>query len=133
MPIDRIALEAFQKRLMKVCARDTSFDGEGWSPKNPLWGHCAVATLLAQELFGGQIVRTLLDDTPFAAMGSHYALKIDGEIFDPTAPQFEDQYPANRQWKSTTSKDASITPEYFLNNENTRKRFNLLKSRYQAL
>jgi deoxycytidylate deaminase len=84
--------------LPTVCSRDTSADPGGWTPKNPLWGHCAVVSLVAQSLFGGSLRRGSLDGTPFAAMRSHYwnchgSLEYDltSEQFGATPPRLESE------------------------------------------
>lgn len=91
----------FLEILRIACRKDTSVDPNGWSPENPLWEHCAVVSLVAQNMFGGYLVRASLGNTPFAFMRSHYAIKRmrDGIIVDFTRDQFEEQYPKNLTWE----------------------------------
>ena len=82
-------VEQFKKILPLICNWETSADPKEWTSKNPLWGHCAVVSLIAQNLFGGELVRASLRGTPFEESGSHYWNKLlDGEESDFTEEQF---------------------------------------------
>lgn len=86
----------FCKLLSALCDAETSADSAGWTAEqqNPLWGHCAVVSLVACNLFGGRLLRASLAGTPFASAGSHYWNELsDGTIIDFTAPQFGNRYP----------------------------------------
>jgi len=76
----RINAYEFAQVLIRICDKETSADPENWSPDNPLWGHCAVASLLAQDVFGGDLVRASLEGTPFATMRSHYWNRFPGSL-----------------------------------------------------
>ena len=120
-------IEEFKKILPKICDRETSLDPDGWTPENPLWGHCAVVSVLAQQKFGGELLRASLEDTEFARMRSHYWSRLfDDTIEDFTAPQFGDNYP--RGLKAETR-----TVEYVLSNPETNKRYELLLKRFKSL
>lgn len=85
----------FKELLPVICDQETSQDSNGWTPENPLWGHCAVVSLVAQNLFGGELLRGSLTEVPgFEHMRSHYWNKLaDGNIEDFTKPQFGANYP----------------------------------------
>lgn len=86
--------EEFAELLPALCNAETSMDPAGWTPRNPLWGHCAVVALVAQNVFGGKLLRALLAGTPFAAMGSHYWNELPNGIrVDFTMSQFGRNYP----------------------------------------
>lgn len=89
-------VEFLEQLLPQVCDRDTSLDDQGWTPGNPLWGHCAVVALVVQDLFGGDILRASLEHIPaFAHLRSHYWNRLpDGRVIDLTRTQFGQQYPA---------------------------------------
>ncbi len=96
----KITPERFEKLLPSICDRETSSDPKNWTLDNPLWGHCAVVSLVAQNLFGGELMRALLTHIPkFAHMRSHYWNRLPDKTgsltkeFDFTAPQFGDEYP----------------------------------------
>lgn len=82
--------EAFAALLTSLAARDTSADPDGWTPQNPLWGHCAVAATVAQDRFGGTLLRASLENHPkWAQMRSHYWNQFpEGIQRDLTEPQF---------------------------------------------
>lgn len=91
---DAFTPERLQKILPAVCSFETAQDENGWTPLNPLRGHCAAVSLVAQDLFGGDLMRASLAGTPFAEMGSHYVNRLpSGVIWDFTAPQFGGDYP----------------------------------------
>lgn len=89
-----ITPEEFDRLIPAICAADTSADPSGWSEINPTWGHCAVVALLAQDIFGGELLRGSLSGTPFAAMTSHYWNRLEGgQEADFTAAQFGGRRP----------------------------------------
>ena len=115
-----ISIEEFKALLPSICDQVTAVDTNAWTPNNPLIGHCAVVTLLAQNLFGGEILRTTLENTEFANMGSHYFNLLPGFIMmDFTAPQFGSRYPL-------LPPPEKRTREYLLSNPDTKLRYKLL-------
>ena len=111
----------FTQLVTQACKRETSADPYGWSEENPTWGHCAVVALLAQDYFGGEILRASLAGTPFETSGSHYRNKDD----DFTEGQF-----------GGSQLDLIFEPrtrEYLLSNIDTATRYNLLKAAFDAL
>ena len=73
-----VALEIFAERLSKAWSRETS---SLWSPGNPARGQCGVTSLVVQDVFGGQILKTVLQKGP------HFYNSIEGRRFDFTASQ----------------------------------------------
>lgn len=95
-----INIAQFRDVLPSVCCRDTSLDADGWSADNPLQGHCAVVSLVAQNLFGGQLLRASLENTVFASMRSHYwNLLPENREEDFTRAQFGTNFPAGLEGK----------------------------------
>jgi hypothetical protein len=115
--------QEFTRILATICDAQTSQDPSGWSTSNHLWGHCAVVSLLAQDLFGGTLQRVSLEDTPFAASRSHYYNQLPTGLADFTAEQFG-------TWSPTNLPAESRTREYVLSHEPTRVRYELLKARF---
>ncbi|HWY20742.1 MAG TPA: hypothetical protein VNX26_05935 [Candidatus Acidoferrum sp.] len=75
-------------RLQVAWRADTSAIPGRWSPGVPSFGQCAVTALIVQDLFGGELRRSLI------AGGSHYWNRLpSGEEIDLTSDQFE-VYPA---------------------------------------
>lgn len=86
----KVIIERFIELLPSICDKETSSDPKNWTSKNPLWGHCAVVSLVAQNLFGGKLARASLEDTEFAIMGSHYwNILPDGTGEDFSVSQFQ--------------------------------------------
>jgi hypothetical protein len=54
-----------------------------WQAGDPARGQCNVTTLLVNELFGGEILKTPLTE------GDHFYNRIDGKRIDLTDSQFE--------------------------------------------
>ena len=118
---------AFLKRVREIVDADTSADSGGWTPNNPLWGHCVVVSLLAQDEYGGEILRASLKHIPkYADLGSHYWNRLsDGKEVDFTAEQYPD----------LTFEDLSgelRERERILVHPATASRYKLLKSRFTA-
>ncbi len=89
-----ITIEKFKEILPSICCVETSQDPKNWTLENPLWGHCAVVSLVAQNLFGGELLRASLEGTEFAASRSHYWNRLpNGQEEDFTKAQFGDRYP----------------------------------------
>lgn len=100
--------------------RDTSATPTEWSEANPSRGHCAVAALIVNDQHGGAIMRCI---TPSGE--SHYFNRLpDGSLIDVTAGQFN-ELPAYRLASERTR-------EYLLSNDDTRRRYELLRERMAA-
>lgn len=119
-----ITPEQFKKILPSICDKETSQDPDGWTPDNPLWGHCAVVSLVAQNLFGGELLRaSLVGVKGFEHMRSHYWNRLaDGTFEDFTKSQFGESYP--------TGLKAEVRDRvYVLSFPETMKRYKLLAYR----
>ena len=116
--------QTFVEKVLHVVQRDTSFDPEKWSPENPLWGHCGVISLLAQDVFGGELMRGSLQNIPkYKYLKYHYWNKIDGVDVDFTHGQFTDI--------SYTDLESHIrSRESALEHKDTEERYLLLKTRF---
>lgn len=114
----------FKALLPLICDRETSQSPDGWTENNPLWGHCAVVSLLAQNIFGGELLRASLAEIPeFAFMRSHYWNKLeDGTIEDFTKPQFGKNYPLELKAEIRNR-------DYAVSYSETAKRYKLLAFR----
>ncbi len=119
MSQQKISLKRFVEILPSLCAPDTAAGGgRGWTPENPTWGHCAVASLLVQNLFGGELLRISLKDTAFAEGGSHYYNRLpNGMMIDTTVAQFSGRLPVH------TIPAETRTREYVIGGADTRQRY----------
>jgi len=91
-----ISPDEYLAMLFRVCDCATSLDDAGWTRDNRLYAHCAVVSLVAQDLFGGTLLRATLEPYPeFAHMRSHYWNRLpDGREIDFTEAQFQGRKPA---------------------------------------
>lgn len=89
--VPTLSVEQFKKILPKICDKETSSDPNNkWKQENPLWGHCAVVTLIANNLFGGEMLRAEM----VGQNDSHYWNKLPyGNEKDFTRDQFGGSYP----------------------------------------
>lgn len=87
-----ITIEQFENIAPQICGRDTAYWPEKWTSDNPFKDHCAIITLLANNLFGGQIMRAKMEDGD-----SHYwnRFPLNGMMveYDFTKSQFGNAYP----------------------------------------
>lgn len=119
-----IPFETFVESLKNVASRDTSADPDGWTINNPLWGHCAVVALLAQDVYGGELMRGSLEEVPkYAYLRSHYWNRIDDKEIDFTKDQYSDLSYTNLE---SEVRDRSSVLEH----PDTVRRYMLLKSRF---
>ena len=87
-----ISKENIQAVFSTVARKDTSADPENCTQANPLWGHCAVASLVAQDYLGGSLMRGSLKEVErYAYLRSHYWNQlVDGTLCDFTSEQYPD-------------------------------------------
>ncbi|WP_429908023.1 YunG family protein [Geobacillus thermodenitrificans] len=79
--------------LMKVWSIESS---SKWTPQNPAKGQCGVTALVVNDIFGGEILKTLTPE------GWHFYNKINGQLYDLTESQFSEaieymDIPSNRE------------------------------------
>ena len=116
--------ENFTEILKEIADKDTSADPGHWTKENPLWGHCAVVALLAQDYFGGDLIRSSLKEIKkYSHLKSHFWNRLpDGKEVDFTKEQFKDI--------SIEDLDGEVrSRESVLNHTDTIRRYNLLKER----
>lgn len=84
--------DKFIEILKKVSTQETSFNPSGWTENNPLWGHCAIAALLAQDYFGGEIMKgSLKGNDKYKYLKSHFWNRLpEGREVDFTKDQYTD-------------------------------------------
>jgi len=75
--------KGIEDSLLKCWSRETS---SKWTVENPSCGQCGVTALVINDLFGGRILRTRIDDQ------WHYYNWIDGQRFDFTRNQFRFEF-----------------------------------------
>ena len=115
----------FLNKVRKILSKETSFDPDNWTKNNPFYGHCAVVTLLAQDFFGGKILKSSLLNTSFSALKSHYWNLFLSEEKDFT----EEQFKKNKPRLIGEIKERRL----LLTNENTLQRYLSLRDRFLKL
>ncbi|MCY0386786.1 hypothetical protein OVY01_05960 [Robbsia sp. Bb-Pol-6] len=75
------------RALSTVWSGDTASPSEGWSAANPARNHCGVTSLIVQDHFGGEILRTQTSG------GTHFYNLVDGRKWDLTVSQFAEPVP----------------------------------------
>ncbi len=73
------SVEALASALLRAWSIDTS---SAWTPDNPACGQCGVTSMVVQDLFGGEILKT---GTPG---GMHFYNRVNGVRIDLTQAQF---------------------------------------------
>ncbi len=107
------------KELLSECWNiETCSPGlkDKWSEDNPSIGQCAITALIVNDYFDGKIMRCM------SSSGSHYYNIVDDKIIDLTKEQFLGEIPLYEEGQERTR-------EYLLSNEDTKKRYLLLRER----
>lgn len=122
-----ITIEEFQEVIKNICSRDTSADPDHWFEENPTWGHCAVVSLLAQDQFGGTLVRHSFENIPeLEYIRSHYTNMLPGgKKADFTRQEFQGNLPADLPQEERPRERVLSYPD-------TQQRYRLIKARYEA-
>jgi|GEM_PF-983025 len=135
--------EALELALYASWCRETSNDPKRWNEKKPYLGQCAVTALVVQDYHGGEIVWSeailptwkggkpeyRFGEIPKDKMVSHYFNFICGAEVDYTREQFPRKtlipigQPRTQGFPSTR--------DYLLSNEETLRRYLLLKERVE--
>lgn len=85
-----LTIDQFEAILPKICGQETSSRPQRWTSKNPLLDHCAVVTLVANNIFGGDMRRAEM----IGQNDSHYWNRLpNGTEKDFTRQQFGDSIP----------------------------------------
>lgn len=106
---------------------ETSASPEVWTPATPALGQCVPSSLVAQDMFGGEIQRLATERD--GVHETHYRNVLpDGSTLDISG----DQYPRDQQFAPAPVEGGGVR-EYVLGNENTVRRYHLLLERAMAL
>ncbi len=124
-----VALVSLRRAVEAAWSAETSAASD-WTDSNPAKGQCAVTACVVQDYLGGDIVNTIAT-LPGGRTVSHYFNVIAGRPHDLTAAQF----PERTQFSPPTPKTKGLptTRDYCLSYENTRHRYEGLRSRVAEL
>lgn len=117
----QLSVREFEKVLPKICDAEISYIPERWTPENPLYGTCVPVTVVANKVFGGNLLCAELKPYPeFKHMGWHWANELPGgRLKDFTRAQFGRNYPEGMQFTPRTAYSV-------LRRENVRVRTDIL-------
>lgn len=117
----------FINTIKSIATSDTSVDPDEWNSDNNLWGHCEVVSLLAQDFYGGELVRAPLEKHHgFANVCAHCWNRVDGVDVDFTEEQFSNI-------KHTDLTGEVRSRESLLSHSDTAYRYTLLKKRFEEV
>lgn len=85
----------------------SSASSSRWRPDNPACGQCSVTALLAQELFGGEILKTRIGSA------WHFYNRINGVRHDLTESQFASPVAYDDAMSNRTDAMADTSPEQY--------------------
>ena len=94
--------EKIRSALAKSWSSQTAIQ---WKPDNPALGQCNVTALLIEELFGGRILKTKLQE------GSHFYNEVDGHRYDFTNSQFTSQMEYDDLQSTREEAKRGVTPD----------------------
>lgn len=129
---------ALRYLVRKSASRETSVPpAELWTPENPLYGHCAVATALAEDLCGGTTKRGVIPEEWHTRLGfkSHYwNILPDGSALDLSLEQFPPDFPHDAFIRGEVGAEFSMDVRTrILANDDTRKRYEMLRQWVEIL
>lgn len=122
-------LKTITEALESSWGADTAYDRNEWSLDNKARGQCVVSSLVVQDYLGGELVKCSVKGESISE--THYFNKLaDGAIIDTTKGQYTD---------SVVMKPQPVSYDGFtsirqkrLSDDDTRERYELLKSRVDA-
>lgn len=124
-----IELEDIVRALEASWGRDTAFDKNDWSLGNPARGQCVVSSLVVQDYLGGELMRCAVDSETLHE--THYFNQLsDGTIVDTTEKQYTE--PVSMEIKPVSYEGYVSIREKRLSDDDTRRRYELLKSRVSS-
>lgn len=120
--------DRFRHDVRAIAAADTAARPDEWSPNEPLLMHCTLVALLAQELFGGDIMRADLRAVPgFESVRWHsWNRLLDGQEIDFTDFMVQRPLPDSVIHETRTR-------EEILSYAGIKERYDLFRSRYARL
>lgn len=124
-----ISLKTLASAVRSSWSADTARTPSEWSESNPARGQCVISSLIVQDYFGGELVRFKV--TGEGMDETHFCNLLGGDILiDTTISQY--QTPVSQTRKPEKLDGFASTRERLLADEDTLRRYTLLKSRVEA-
>ncbi|MBP9728113.1 MAG: hypothetical protein KBD27_01915 [Candidatus Moranbacteria bacterium] len=117
-------LADLEKALQKSWSKETSYSPESWTVDNPAVGQCAITALVVNDYHGGEIVWADVALSDGQAI-SHYFNLINGKEIDLSRSQFPEGTVIPKG--TMKNKNFPTTRDFMLSNDNTKKRYEILK------
>jgi hypothetical protein len=129
--MNKPTLQQLTAALHKAWDEKTGYADAGvWTPENPARGQCVTSSLVVQDYFGGEIVRYEVNGENINE--THYFnILEDGTILDTTGQQYKK--PVSIKPKPVDLQGYPSLREKRLADDETRYRYNLLKTRVETL
>ena len=127
MNMNKPSIQQLTQALHSSWGADTCFNSNKWTEDNAARGQCTVSSLVVQDYFGGELLRYQVNEGDLNE--KHYCnILDDGTIIDTTGSQYKN--PVNLRVKPVdlVGKFTSVRNRC-LSDEDTRQRYELLKSR----
>jgi len=131
----KIPLVELQYLLKKSCREDTAYKPDSWSATNPLFGHCAVIALIAEDFFGGKIKRGIFPKEWQKGFHSkfHYWNELEGGLIaDFSQGQFPLEFPCADFVKGKLGVVVNKKRNEFLRHGNVQDRYKKLRHRLDS-
>lgn len=115
-----MSIQELSKKLYLCYSKELCYPKvkDKWNDNNRYFGMCAITALVVNDYFGGKICKIYVDGI------SHYFNLINNKVIDLTARQFENQIDYSKY--EIINRDIIMT-------ENTKKRYNMLKSKLEEI
>lgn len=128
-------LAVFRGYVKESFSKDTSADPEEWSETNSTYGQCAVAALVVQGFFGGEILRAEIPEKWQDAIGfsTHYWNRIAGRDVDFTREQFPPQFPYDDLISEQLGHIKMVDREDMLSDEDVAARYRTIMKRLEKI
>lgn len=126
MDMNKPSIQQLTQALHSSWGADTCFDTSEWTEGNAARGQCTVSSLIVQDYFGGELLRYQVNEGDLSE--KHYCNVLDdGTVIDTTGSQYKN--PVNLRVKPVDLGEFTSVRNRCLSDENTKRRYELLKSR----
>lgn len=93
--------------ISRLWSGATSSPTHAWSSSTPAKNHCSITSLIVQDHFGGEILRTRTSG------GTHFYNMIEGRKWDLTVSQFDEPIPYDDTASTREDAMADTSPEKY--------------------
>jgi len=120
--MEKVNYKKLKQALLDNFSKETYQGKKRWFKNNPAYGHCAVASLIVQDYFGGEIV-SVWANMPDGGQIKHFNNLINGITIDTTITQFP------RGTKFTIREFVGDVRQKLLKYKDTQEKYLILKEK----